>query len=181
LPVGRGKEFAGNASSIVDELIGGWKLAATGVAYTGFPETASSNTDTSYTNNRASRPNQIRALKIVGRSVNNWFGTDPSNSYCTAAVDDGKCAFQQPQDGTYGNASVNSLRAPGYQQYDFSGFKDFAVFNEYKVGFRVDAFNALNIASYGNPDNTVQDPTFGQITNTRSPQRQIQFSANFKF
>jgi hypothetical protein len=27
----------------------------------------------------------------------------------------------------------------------------------------------------------VQDPTFGQITNTRSPQRQIQFSANFKF
>ena len=45
----------------------------------------------------------------------------------------------------------------------------------------MDAFNALNIASYNNPDNTVQDTTFGQITNVRSPQRQIQLSANFKF
>jgi hypothetical protein len=186
LPIGRGKEFGGGMNSFLDEAVGGWKLAMTGVAYTGFPVNPNDNNDSAGTNNKTERPNQLRKLHIVNRSINDWFGTDPSATACAANTttqsnDNGVCAYQQPGAGEYGNAAVNSLRAPGYQQYDFSGFKDFAVFHEYKVGFRVDAFNALNIASYNNPDNTVQDTTFGQITNVRSPQRQIQFSANFKF
>ncbi len=183
LPVGRGKQFGGNINPFVDEVIGGWKVAATGIVYSGFPVTPNDNSNNAYTNNKAQRPNLIRPLHVVHRSINKWFGDDPSAAVCAqgAANDNGACAFQQPLDGTYGDAAVNSLRAPGFQQYDFSGFKDFAVFHEYSVGFRVDAFNALNISSYGNPDNTVQDATFGQITSVRSVPRQIQFSANFKF
>jgi hypothetical protein len=183
LPVGRGKEFLGNSNRIVDEAIGGWKLSGTGIAYSGFPVTPNDNNINAYTNNKAQRPNMIRPLHIVNRSFNNWFGTDPSATACAqgAANDNGKCAFQQPLDGTYGDAAVGSLRGPGFQQYDFSAFKDFSVFREYTLGFRVDAFNAFNITSYENPDNTVQDATFGQITSVRSSPRQLQLSANIKF
>ena len=185
LPFGHGKMFGSGVNGIVNEAIGGWKLSATGIAYTGFPVTPSSSTINAYTNNKAQRPDLVRPLHIVHRSVNQWYGDDPSATACQTHADafasGATCAFATPADGTYGNARVGSLRAPGFQQYDFSGFKDFPVYHEYTVGFRVDAFNALNISSYQNPDNTVQNTTFGQITAVRSVPRQIQFSANFKF
>ena len=60
-------------------------------------------------------------------------------------------------------------------------FKDFRITEGQAIGFRADFFNVFNIASYGNPDNKVTDANFGQITNVRSPQRQIQFSALYRF
>jgi hypothetical protein len=52
------------------------------------------------------------------------------------------------------------------------------------TGFRLDAFNAFNIVSYGNPDIGVTDTTFGQIASQksiRSTERHLQFSANYRF
>ena len=83
--------------------------------------------------------------------------------------------------GTYGTAGVKTERATGYRQVDWSFFKDFHVTESQAVGFRADLFNAFNIASYGNPDNNVTDGNFGQITNTRSLARQIQFSLHYRF
>lgn len=70
-------------------------------------------------------------------------------------------------------------------------FKDFHTFREQTVGFRFDAFNALNIASYGNPDTNITDANFGNISNqgagvnapnaVRSQERRLQFSANYRF
>jgi hypothetical protein len=49
------------------------------------------------------------------------------------------------------------------------------------MDFRADFFNAFNIASYGNPDNGINDQNFGQITNTRSTERHIQFELKYAF
>jgi hypothetical protein len=66
-----------------------------------------------------------------------------------------------------------------------SAFKDFHTFREQTFGFRFDAFNALNIASYGNPDTGIADTTFGQIASQSSPvrsqERHLQFSARYNF
>jgi hypothetical protein len=64
---------------------------------------------------------------------------------------------------------------------DFSAFKEFHITEGQAIGFRSDFFNVFNIASYSNPDNNVTDGNFGQITNVRSPARQIQFSAQYRF
>ncbi len=45
----------------------------------------------------------------------------------------------------------------------------------------MDGFNVFNFASYGNPDNNVTDTNFGQITNTRSGPRTIEFAARYSF
>jgi hypothetical protein len=185
LPIGRGQDYLSGVNRVVDEAIGGWRLAVAGVGYSGFPETITGpgNNSNSYGN---SRPNQYRPLKIVGRTVDNWYGTDPSAVPCTTAgLDNGQCAFGAPASNTFGTGRNGNVRGPNYVNVDMSAFKDFHVFHEQTVGFRFDAFNAFNIASYGNPDSGIGDSTFGNISAqgspTRSTERHLQFSANYRF
>jgi hypothetical protein len=121
-------------------------------------------------------------MVIRHRSINNWWGTDPSAQPClTPGVDNGICAYGSAAPFTFGTAHNSTERAPDYRQVDTSLFKDFHVWHEQVVGFRTDFFNIFNIASYGNPDNGVSDNNFGQISNVRSPARQIQLSLHYIF
>jgi hypothetical protein len=182
LPFGRGQQFGSNMNRFLDEVVGGWRVAVTGVAYSGFPVTINNTTNNAFTNNKVQRANHPRSLHISGRTIDHWFGTDPSSISCaTAGADNGICAYSNPANGTYGNSSIGSERAPGYQQYDASAFKDFSVWREHKINFRVDASNALNLTSLGNPNNTAQSGAFGQITSVRNAARKLQLSMKYSF
>jgi len=187
LPVGRGKEYVSSANRALDEAIGGWKLSTAIVAYSGFPETltgGSSNVQ-SYGNTRA---NQYFRPKITGRSLTNWYGTDPSATPCTTAGSrinslGAECAFGVPSPNSFGTSHNGSMRGPGYLNVDMSAFKDFHIAGEHTIGFRFDAFNAFNIVSYGNPDSGVTDGNFGNVSlqGVRSAERHLQFSAKYSF
>ena len=186
VPVGHGRQFLSGANRFVDEAIGGWKIAVAGVFYTGFPETVTGSNPNFAQSFGTFRPNQYRALKIVNRSINNWFGTDPSATPCLMpGLDNGTCAFGTPAPNTFGTARNGNVRAPGFHNADLSAFKDFTTFREQTVGFRFDAFNAFNLVSYGNPDIGYADSDFGAIsdqgTPVRSQERRLQFSANYRF
>ncbi|HVT99779.1 MAG TPA: carboxypeptidase regulatory-like domain-containing protein [Acidobacteriaceae bacterium] len=189
LPFGRGQEYFAGTNRAADAVIGGWKLSAAGVAWSGFPQTVTGpgNNSNSYGN---SRPNQYRRPKIVNRNLSQWFGDDPSvTDVCPSGVDDGICAFGIPatnsSGGTaFGTAKNGSLRGPGFKNVDLSAFKDFHTWHEQVVGFRFDAFNAFNMVSYGNPDTGVTDSNFGAIAplgQIRSQERRLQFSLHYSF
>jgi hypothetical protein len=183
IPFGRGKEYFSRANRVMDEVIGGWKLSTAIVAYSGFPEniTGGSTNSNSYGPNRV---NQYRKLKIVGRTNQNWFGTDPSAIPCTTAgVDSGICAFGVPANNVFGTSHNGSVRGPGYLNVDMSAFKDFRIIGEQTIGFRFDAFNAFNIVSYGNPDTGITDSLFGNVSlqGPRSQERHLQFSLKYSF
>jgi hypothetical protein len=190
LPFGRGRAYGGDSKGVVDTVLGGWRLATTAILYSGFPVTmfgnGNNNTFSIYGFNRA---NQYRPMTIQNRSIQNWWGTDPSVAPCAAAgVDNGVCAYGNQGNFQFGTAKNSTERAPGYRQVDLSLFKDFHVWREQVVGFRSDFFNIFNIASYGYPDNNINDfnpdPTksnFGRITSVRSPARQIQLSLHYIF
>jgi Carboxypeptidase regulatory-like domain len=184
LPVGRGKDYLSGVNRFIDEAIGGWKIASAWVAYSGFPETITGpgNNSNSFGN---SRVNQYRKLKVVHRSLSNWFGDDPSATPCTTAgVDNGVCAFGVPASNAFGTSRNGAVRGPGYLNVDMSAFKDFHIAGEHTVGFRFDAFNAFNRVSYGNPDTGITDSTFGGVANIgaiRSTERHLQFSAHYNF
>ena len=185
LPFGRGQHFAGNVNRFVDEAIGGWKVTGTAILYSGFPVTISGPNTTSV-NNRASRADHVGKLVVKNRTTNNWFGTDASARPCLADADgavanNGTCAYATSQPGAFGTAGVGTERAPGYRQIDLTAGKAFSITDNQKLEFRADGFNVFNLASYSNPDNNITDATFGQITSTRSPQRQIQFSLHYAF
>jgi hypothetical protein len=167
----------------LDEVIGGWKLSTAVLVYSGFPETMTSNVSSNSQSYGTQRANQYRRMKIVHRSIYNWFGTDPSAQPCTGP-DNGVCAFGAPDQNTFGTSKNGSVRGPGYLNADLSAFKDFHIVGEHSVGFRFDAFNAFNIVSYGNPDTGINDTSFGQIAqqnSIRSNPRTLQFSAHYNF
>jgi hypothetical protein len=83
---------------------------------------------------------------------------------------------------TIGNVGRNSLRAPGFFQWDFSGMKNFPLTEKAKLQFRGDLFNILNHPNFGNPNGGIcnaftaasgstpasctVDPNFGEIGQT---------------
>lgn len=182
LPLGRGRMFGSNMNRALDEIVGGWKVGFTAVAYSGFPVTINNSVNNAYTNNKIQRANHYRPLKINSRGLNAWFGTDPSAISCaTRGIDNGLCAYGAPADGSYGSGRVGSERAPGYQQYDATASKDFTVWHEQKFSFRADASNVFNMTSLSNPNNTAQSANFGRITAVRSGPRRLQLSLRYTF
>jgi len=181
LPFGRNRQFGSGMPFVLDEIVGGWKVGMTGVFYTGFPVNISATNNTGV-NGNSQRANHYRKLKVVGRSLNNWFGTDPSAIPCTVAgVDNGICAYGAPALGTFGTARPSSERAPGFQTYGASVTKDFTVWHEHQVNFRADADNLFNSAYLSNPASSASATTFGQITAVRSGPRQLQLSVKYHF
>ncbi|WP_216845208.1 TonB-dependent receptor [Granulicella sp. S156] len=74
-------------------------------------------------------------------------------------------AFAPNNPGTFGDSGKNILQAPGTNSWDMALMKNFKVSNDrYNVQFRWEMFNAFNHPNFGQPDNTVTDPNFGQIT-----------------
>ena len=186
LPFGRGEKFGSNWNRTMDEAVGGWKISGSVVMYSGFPLTMDSS-EYYFVNQFAAHANHYRPLIIRNRSIKNWFGTDPSATPCTSydangnPIDDGTCAYGTESFNTFGNASDGSERAPGYRQVDLSAFKIFKVTESQTLELRGEAFNALNIASYAPPNNSLISPTFGLITNTNSSQRIMQVSMHLRF
>jgi len=184
IPVGHGQQYFSGVNRAMDEVVGGWKLSMAAVSYSGFPETLTggSSNSNSYGNERA---NQYRPLKIVDRSPDHWFGTDPSATPCTTpGVDNGICAFGVPASNTYGTSRNGAVRGPGYHNVDISAFKEFRTYKNQNLGFRFDAFNVFNIVSYGNPDTGITDSSFGEIAqqnSIRSTERHLQFSLKYTF
>lgn len=183
LPFGRGQEYLSNINRFEDWAIGGWRFETTGVAYSGFPETITGpgNNSQSY---GSSRVNQYRPLKIVNRSLAHWWGTDPSATPCTQpGVDNGTCAFGVPAPNTFGTERNGAVRGPGFKNVDMAMAKNFVTYHEQTIGFSFQAFNALNMVSYGNPDTGITDSNFGnvQLQGPRSNPRALQFSANYNF
>jgi len=180
LPFGQSRKFGANWNNLTNETLGGWKIAGTGTLYTGFPITIASPNNAN-TNAFAARANRYLPLQVTDRGVRNWFGTNPSAVPCSGAFN-GVCAYGAELPNTYGTAGVGTERGPGYREMNLSLFKTFALTeNGQNLDFRADFFNAFNLASYADPANTVGSTNFGQITSTRSPQRQIQLSARYHF
>ena len=185
LPVGHGQDYFSDMNRFVDEAVGGWKLSVAAVSYSGFPETLTYNGGNNSNSYGTARPNQYRKLNLSGRNINQYFG-DAAKNFCTnPGVDNGTCAFGVPANNTFGTSRNGAVRGPGFLNVDTSAFKDFRIIREQTVGFRFDAFNVFNIASYGNPDNNINDTTVGDIANQGSPvrstERRLQFSARYTF
>ena len=103
--------------------------------------------------------------------------------------------FTQPAIGVYGNTSRNFLRQPGINNWDIGVVKNFIFTENIRFAFRVESFNTFNHPQYNinvgglaaagsgggsNPDSTLGDASFGQITQA-SPGRIIQLGGKLSF
>ena len=193
IPVGIGRQFGSSMNRAADLVIGGWKISGLGTYFSGNPISLGSpnNYGGQVFSVGSDRPNYLHPMKVVNRSLNNWFGTDASATPCiwkkvgtvpTLTGDANTCAYSSESFTGFGTARNGSQRGPGFQQVDLSLFKGFTVYRENVVEFRADFFNAFNLASYGNPDGNVSDSNFGAINNSRLDNpRTLQLGLNYKF
>jgi hypothetical protein len=189
LPYGRGQKFGSNSNVILDEVLGGWRLSGSSVAYTGFPVTITSNdaySNAVFAYGGAARPNLVSAPTIVNQSITHWFGDSPAMlnacpSDATTNSLGSACVYANQPSTTFGDVRTGSMRAPGFLNFDAAIQKSFKIYGENSINFRADAFNLFNIASYGNPDNNINDTNFGQISSTRSTERHLQLALKYTF
>jgi hypothetical protein len=105
---------------------------------------------------------------------------------CTTAA--AGCNFLTPTIG-YGTMQRNSLTGPGFSDTDVSLQKTTRIAESVNFILRMDAFDVLNQANFGNPVLTASptSTTFGQISSTRGAigdagsSRQLQFAAKVTF
>lgn len=87
-------------------------------------------------------------------------------------------AFQTPQRGYYGSAGRNILSGPASISSDLSVLKSFVVWNETRVEFRAELFNAFNQVNFTRVRTTMTDPNFGRIDQAAAG-RSIQFALKY--
>jgi hypothetical protein len=75
-------------------------------------------------------------------------------------------AFSAPATGTFGNSGRNSVRIPGYRNYDLSLFKKFKVRDRANFELRGEAYNLSNTPHFTSPITNVSAPDFGQRVST---------------
>jgi hypothetical protein len=155
LPFARGKRF-----------LGGWQLNGIVKLYDGQPFTPTISSY-SFAQGGASRPDAIGSGKLDNPTVDRWF-----NVADFVAVPNGSFRF--------GTAGRNILDGPPLKQIDLSGMKIFTLPNEQKLQFRVELFNAPNVANFYLPVATVDSTNAGTITQAR-PGRSIQLGLKYLF
>jgi hypothetical protein len=85
-----------------------------------------------------------------------------------------------PAPYTFGNERRNDLVGPGYLNVDFNARKDFKI-ERFTTQFKAEFFNLFNRTQLGLPNNNVQSSSFGSITSSSAPAREIQFGLKVLF
>src|SRR5688572_5803634 len=160
LPFGEGKPFLSNGGA-AGAIFGGWQVNGLFGAYSGTPftvESASTSLDLNGSNQVADQvKDTVEILGGIGPG-NPWFDTT---------------AFRPVTERRFGTAGFNSLRGPGYANFDMSVFRQFALGATRTLQFRVEIFNLTNTPHFANPSANASNPaSFGIISNTANSGRE---------
>jgi hypothetical protein len=169
-PFGRGKAFGGSLPGAVRAAIAGWSVAGVYTYNSGLPLafTTTNNTN-SFGGSQFPDISDRSLLPIANQSRFAWFNMS---------------VVSQPAAFTYGNAPryLGEVRAQATNQMDLGLTKTFALpWENIKLNFRADAFNAFNHNQFSAPSTNFSALTFGQVTASRSTPRNIQLALRLNF
>jgi hypothetical protein len=176
LPFGKGKHFLGNASSVLDRIVGGWELTGFGRVTSGRPFTVWAGTNT------VSNVNQSTAnCTGCGRGDGTPFLDSASGLiwFFNAAQ---RAKLTAPGAGEFGTLGRNAFVGPHYFVLNSSLLKRVAITERIKMEFRGEATNLTNSVCFNAPTTDITSSTFGRIRDsTSSGSRKIQIGAKISF
>jgi hypothetical protein len=160
LPFGQGKWIGGDATGVLQQIIGGWETAAAITWQSGRPFTiySGSNTLSNVVQTPADCANCASDLGYVHDEGGLVWYIDPA----------GRATFTTPAAGAFGTAGRNSLTGPRWFNISLTLSKRFIVTGRQSLEVRADALNLTNTPSFGLPTATTTSATFGRIYNTVS-------------
>ena len=207
LPIGRGHHMLGSPGRALGLLVNGWQTGSVFTWQSGAPFSILSgyasfnraglrsfyNTaEATLTHQQISgdlgtfiQPNGVVYLINPKLISSDGTGVGLPALTCIPAVPGGFC---NPQPGEVGNLQLNAFSGPAYFDWDMSAAKDFDLTERFRLTFRAEAFNLLNhpvfappLDSNGTASFNINNPNFGQATNTVSVPRILQMSLRLKF
>ncbi|MEW5980314.1 MAG: carboxypeptidase-like regulatory domain-containing protein [Acidobacteriota bacterium] len=133
-----------------------WQLNAIVSAASGLPFTVRAGRDRSLTDVNLDHADVVGnpVLGSSARTLTRYFDTS---------------VFRLPALGTFGTSSRNALYGPGEMILDLSLFKDVRLTERLRWQFRLESFNALNRANFGQPDSNFSSGNFGRILSAGDP------------
>lgn len=177
LPFGRGRAFGSDIPKLLDVFVGGWTISGIFNARSGFALSSTTNSfPVGFIYN-------VPAIVIGDRSgLNVRIHADETGAI--QYFDDpvaARNALRYPKHGETGSRNV--FRSPAYFSTDLALSKKFKMpWSERQfLTFRAEAFNAFNQTSFSIPSLAINGTTFGRITSTLSPPRELQFALRYDF
>lgn len=174
LPFGRGQRWA-SGGGLATAILGGWQVNNLVSLMTGgpFTVTSSSRLDLPGTSQTADQVKpKVEKFGDVGRGLL-YFDTS---------------AFAEVLDPRFGASGWNTMRGPGMVNWDFGVFRHFQLTERWKLEFRMEAFNFSNTPHFSNPNGSVTNSLFGQITGIANilgrdgiDERQFRFGLRISF
>jgi Carboxypeptidase regulatory-like domain len=162
LPFGRGRMFANNINTALDEAIGGWEVTGIYQYLSGTPLGWS---NVNYSGNFS--------------GFNNHPHVTHGPSFNTAGFD--TISADQPGSWNYRTFPEDLLREDPTNNFDFSMLKNFTIWERVRVQPRVDAFNALNHAQMSAANTTPTSGSFAEINTQLNTNRTLQGGIHILF
>jgi hypothetical protein len=164
--------FFKGGSKVLSSALRGWRLSGIATIQSGRPFTVTDSADPNRDGDTvADRTNLLRNPNLPNsqRTTARWFDTGAFQRFTTA---------QAPN---LGNAGRNIVFSDGIINFDMGLAKQFKFWNEKSFEFRWEVFNLFNHPNYGVPVNDFNSARFGQVLNTSTTERQMQFGFKFLF
>lgn len=180
IPVGKGRQFLGNANGVLNGILGGWQLSTIFLAETGPFDTPFMQFDSSGNANFGfNRPDMAGNPNNFNHTSTQWW--NPNVFACpggtagqdftpgTVVIDTNQCNVI----GRFGNASVGSLVGPGTVTWNLGLSKRFHVTERIAFKFESSFTNVLNHPNFDDPRNNLTEGgssglgLFGKVLATR--------------
>lgn len=163
---------------VIRQVFSGWQISGITSAQSGQPFTILTGVDSNGNGAGGDRPNF---------DPNGTLARDPVTENLRTFTTSGRFLVPRGSNGLplafslgNGNLGRNTLRGPGFSNWDISIAKSFTLHETHKLVFRVDFFNAFNQDTYGNPVNNLNSPDFGRNLNNFG-NRSITLGARYTF
>lgn len=135
--------YGKSLTGVEGAILKGWAFNAAGAWQTGIPFTVNAPGNgnvTQVSGAGAGVPDQTCSGRVGHPRLLQWF-----NPAC----------FVSQTPGMFGNEHPGQLMGPPQRRLDFSMFKEFPVNERFRLQFRAEVFNLLNVANFGQPNATL--------------------------
>lgn len=157
LPFGGEKRFLNEGAAAA--VFGGWQVNGLFSAYSGTPFTVTASGTSLDMPGSNQRADQLESDVEI-------FGFEPGKPWFDTT------AFAPVTERRFGTATLNSMRGPGFVNFDMSVFRQFALGSSRTLQFRLEIFNVTNTTHFANPQASVNASNFGVITSTANSGRE---------
>jgi Carboxypeptidase regulatory-like domain len=151
----------------IGRVLGGWAVSGIYRYQTGAPLTITANTS-------------------IGNRRADYLGTEPYIPESDRRSPAGPilwldpAAFAAAPDSRLGDSERGQFRGPSYQVLDLSLRKEFRLYQDVRLQFQADLFNALNHTNFNDPQTNMANADFGRIS-AAGPPRNVQLALRLMF